>query len=157
MNREERTIKCHEAAPFVSVLNDGEYVPADFADHIEACPNCRASLRSYSEIGAELRLLASRGREATVVPEALLDKLHSERRPSIWAFWRGRMLVPRFAVITAAAAFVAVSAGLMLCRRRASRGRAGFSSRWSRRNNKRHLDNPALITSPKPVMTREWL
>ena len=119
-------MECHDAAPFVSVLHDGEHVPADYADHIDACPNCRASLRSYSDIGAELRLLASRAREATVVPEPLLYKLNSERRPSMWAFWRGRMLVPRFAVITAAAAFVAVSAGLMIVQAQSQPGPRWF-------------------------------
>lgn len=55
---------CEEAAAFVSVIHDGETVPKSAAEHIATCAVCRELLHEYSQIGAEMRLLASRTSEA---------------------------------------------------------------------------------------------
>ena len=46
---------CEQAAEFVSALYDGERISLDVAAHIGVCTTCRASLREYAEMGAELR------------------------------------------------------------------------------------------------------
>ena len=50
---------CEQAAEFVSALYDGERISLDVAAHIGVCTTCRACLREYAEMGAELRRLAS--------------------------------------------------------------------------------------------------
>ena len=50
---------CHDAAPFVSAIYDGDAVPADAVRHIAACDACRAFLREIGGAGAELKLTAA--------------------------------------------------------------------------------------------------
>jgi hypothetical protein len=52
-------MKCAEATEFVSALCDGETIPRPAAEHIGECEVCRARLKDYAEIGAELRRVAS--------------------------------------------------------------------------------------------------
>jgi len=108
-------MNCSEAEPFVSVLYDGEPVPVEVADHVDGCPNCRACLRSYSEMGAGLRLMASKAAHPTS-PVALRDKLRLPFRPARLAFLRAQVLVPRFALALLAAALVATSASIVVLR-----------------------------------------
>ena len=107
-------MNCQEAESFISVLYDGETVPAECADHIDTCPTCRESLRSYSQMGAELRLLASRMPAESALPRAVRDRM--AERPDRFAFLRARMMVPKFAAIAAAAAVVALSASVVVVR-----------------------------------------
>jgi hypothetical protein len=109
-------MNCYEAEPFVSVLYDGELAPVEAARHVGACPNCRARLLSYSEMGAELRLMASLAPDHPVSPPALRDKLRPVQQPARFAFLRARVLMPRFAVALLAAAFVAASVSIMVLR-----------------------------------------
>ncbi len=109
-------MECTEAAPYISALYDGESIPRDIAEHIDTCVTCRASLDSYSQIGAEMRLLASREAATPTVPQAVLDKIGAPGRPVWFASLRRRMLVPRFAVVAAAFALITASAGLVVVR-----------------------------------------
>lgn len=104
-------MNCQEAQQLVSVLYDGERVPSDCADHVNTCPNCRKRLHNYSQIGAELRLLASRTPAAVAVPPALLRKVGSGRLK--FGFAKGSILVPRFAVGIVAGLFLVLTASLM--------------------------------------------
>jgi hypothetical protein len=107
-------MNCSEAETFVSMLYDGENVPAECADHIDACPACRERLRSYSAMGAELRLLASRMPAESALPQAVRERMAG--RPDRFAFLRARMVIPKFAAIAAAAAVVALSASVVVVR-----------------------------------------
>ena len=108
-------MNCTEAEPFVSLLYDGEPLPVGVADHVDGCPNCRARLRSYSAMGAELRLMASK-EPHPAPPFAIRDKLRLPYRPARLAFLRARVLVPRFALALLAAALLATSASLVILR-----------------------------------------
>lgn len=110
MNR-DTVVNCQEAQEFISALYDGERVPAEFADHVDACPNCRKRLRTYSHMGAELRLLASRMPVAPVLPSALLGNRSSRRSRFLYA--KGAILVPRFAVAIVAGLFLVLTASFM--------------------------------------------
>jgi exosortase D (VPLPA-CTERM-specific) len=59
VDRTGQIMKCEEAAEFVSALCDGESIPPVAAEHVGACESCRARLKEYGEIGAELRRVAS--------------------------------------------------------------------------------------------------
>jgi len=107
-------MNCSEAETFVSMLYDGENVPAECADHIDACPACRERLRGYSAMGAELRLLASRMPAESALPQAVRAKM--AERPDRLAFLRARVVIPKFAAIAAAAAVVALSASMVVVR-----------------------------------------
>lgn len=109
-------MNCQEAESFISVLYDGEKVPAECADHIDTCPTCREKLRSYSQMGAELRLLASRMPAVSELPQAVLERTRAAERSDRFAFLRARMVVPKFAAIAAAAAVVALSASVVVVR-----------------------------------------
>lgn len=108
-------MNCHEAEPFVSVLYDGEAAPVEAARHVDACPNCRARLLSYSEMGAELRLMANLAPDP-VSPPALRDKLRPAQQPAMFEFLRSRVLMPRFAVALLVAAFAAASVSIVILR-----------------------------------------
>ncbi len=114
----DRVVNCQEAQEFVSALYDGERVPAEFADHVDDCRTCRERLRAYSQIGAEVRLLASRTASAVVPPPAA-RKLRAGS--SKFLFATGRILVPRFAVVMAAALFFLLTASLITLHAQQSR------------------------------------
>jgi hypothetical protein len=104
-------LDCQKASEFISALYDGERVPAQYAEHVDACPECRSLLREYSKMGAELRLLASRSSEETSLPGPLREKVFVHR----WRFTfaRGAVLVPRYAVAIVAVLFALGAAGLL--------------------------------------------
>jgi hypothetical protein len=106
-------MNCQEAEPFVSVVFDGEVVPADIADHVAGCPTCRERLRAYSEIGVELRLVASRMPHAAPVPAMVPAELGSTDWRRKFSLLTGSLLVPRFAVALVAGALLALSASLV--------------------------------------------
>jgi hypothetical protein len=109
-------MNCQEAESFISALYDGEKVPAECADHIATCPDCRERLRNYSQMGAELRLLASRMPAESALPQAVRERMRSGELPDRFAFLRARMVVPKFAAIAAAAAVVALLASVVVVR-----------------------------------------
>jgi hypothetical protein len=113
-------LTCEDAAAFVSVIHDGETVPKLVAEHIAKCTTCRELLHEYSQIGAEMRLLASRTSEEGV-PRDLLAQIRSSKR----SFWSGllqaKLLVPRFAAILVGIGIVGLSASLMVLRAQGSR------------------------------------
>jgi hypothetical protein len=108
-------MNCSQAEPFVSVLYDGEPLPVEITDHMDGCPSCRARLRSYCEMGAELRLMASKVPHPTP-PFAFRDELRPPYRPARLAFLRACVLVPRFALALLATALVATSASIVVLR-----------------------------------------
>ena len=98
-------MNCEDARELVSVLYDGERVSAECAQHVDGCVDCRESLRSYAQIGAELRLLASRATSDSAMPSGMLQKIRSTRR---------RIRVPRFAVGLAAGLALALTPSWMM-------------------------------------------
>lgn len=107
-------MNCNEAESFVSVLYDGESVPLDAASHIQGCESCRDRLRSYSEMGAELRLMAS-GATSLAALTPPCKALSHHRSPRL-AFLSARVLVPRFAVALLLAALIATSTTIVVLR-----------------------------------------
>jgi hypothetical protein len=105
-------MECEEAQPFVSVLHDGETVPAEAARHIGRCPTCKGRLHEYARMAAEMRLLASTGPEDAPHDLPALPPRGSKWRRSLTA----RVLVPRFALILGALAVVGLSVGFGLMR-----------------------------------------
>lgn len=99
-----------EALPFTSAVIDAQNVPAEAARHIKDCPVCRKRLHHYQEMGIELRLLAAVENAETV------ERPWSpppRRRLSAWAqSWKGRVLVPKPALVFGVALIVALSVGL---------------------------------------------
>ncbi len=117
--KSDPVVNCEEAQEFVSALYDGQRVPKELADHVDVCPNCRERLRAYSRIGAELRLLASRAPTVAAVPDRLARKVRPGR--SKFLFIKGRMLVPRFAVVMTAGLFIVLTASLFTLHAQQSR------------------------------------
>jgi hypothetical protein len=104
-------MNCQNAQELISVLYDGEPVPTEFADHVETCQTCRENLRAYSEIGAELRLLASRSSSSPVLPPSVLYQGRS--RGLLFSSFMDRIPVPKFAVAAAAGVLLVMTVGLM--------------------------------------------
>ena len=102
---------CRESQELLSALYDGEPVPGEVADHVHGCANCRAHLREYSDMGAELRLLACRASSVPMLPAEVLYKNRSRRSRLLYA--TGKIMVPKFAVAAAAAFFLVMTAGLI--------------------------------------------
>lgn len=101
-------MQCEEACVHVSALHDGERIPADAAAHIVSCESCRARLRDYAELGAELRLLASTAGDAVHLPANV-----TAAPPGRWMrAWASPVFVPRYALIPVLAAILALSLGL---------------------------------------------
>jgi hypothetical protein len=71
---------CNEAAEYVSALCDGVVIPPSAAEHMGMCPVCQERLRSYIEMGVEMR------REAC---------LHFARAKEPTAFKRDRRTMAR--------------------------------------------------------------
>lgn len=108
-------MECNESQPFVSALYDGKHIPADAADHINGCAECRQQLSDYAEMGAELKLAASRAEEILPGPEWLRP---SSPRPRLLnaRSLTTRVMVPRFALGLGIIAILALSVGLTLVR-----------------------------------------
>jgi len=99
-------MNCLEAESHVSVLYDGELAPIEAARHIEQCATCRDRLRTYSQMGAEIRLLASLTAPVSVVSPELLRKMRSKRPSKLDFLWE-RVSMPRFAVAACVVAMLA--------------------------------------------------
>lgn len=92
-------MNCQEVAMFVSALYDGENVPRTAAEHIFTCERCRSQLKTYSEVGVELRLAASQQEEPVRTPAALLARART-RGACPEAFLWQRIPVPHYVVLT---------------------------------------------------------
>lgn len=108
-------MECNESQPFVSALYDGEHIPADAADHINGCAECRRQLQEYAAMGAELKLAASRAEEILSGPEWLRSSSPCPRLLNARAL-TARVMVPRFALGLGIIAILALSVGLTLVR-----------------------------------------
>jgi hypothetical protein len=105
-------MNCKETEEYLSVLCDGETVPVEAAQHAARCTDCRGRLRSYVEMGLEMRLaVASMPREDVRLPPALLgaDRHATQGR---FAFLLGRVAVPRLVLAAMCVVLIAVSAAL---------------------------------------------
>jgi hypothetical protein len=102
---------CSDAAPYVSLLHDGEPVPAEAARHIAGCSVCRQSLREWFEVTAHLRLTAAADLAAALPPLALEGASGATRSAGWWRHLQTPLRVPRFAAATVTAALVVSSVG----------------------------------------------
>jgi hypothetical protein len=100
-------MNCLKAESYVSALFDGEQVPVEAANHMEDCPACRDRLRAYSEIGVEIRLMASSAASVSVIPPDLVRKMRSQKR-SPFHFLKQGIVLPRFAVAALVLALLAI-------------------------------------------------
>jgi hypothetical protein len=100
-------MNCLEVESYVSVLYDGEQVPVEAANHIGDCPVCRNRLRAYSEIGVEIRLVASSAASVSVIPPELVRKMRAQKR-STFHFLRQGVVLPRFALAALVLALLAI-------------------------------------------------
>jgi hypothetical protein len=118
-NTKFQEMKCEEATEFVSALCDGEMIPPAAAEHIGICEACRARLREYAEMGAELRRMASmqsvEGAPAPVWKKAQRTTLQLNWWTKGWETMR----IPRFAFAMLLAAVVVLGSSLAIMRVRA--------------------------------------
>ena len=110
-------MRCEEAAEFVSALSDGERIPPAEAVHIGVCTTCRACLREYAEMGAELCRLASL--ETVEEPRAPQWQKAKRTAPSWWQKGWETMRIPRFAFALLVVAVVALGSSLTMLKVRA--------------------------------------
>jgi ankyrin repeat protein len=102
-------MRCEEVHLHISELYDRELVSPEAAEHISGCAGCRGRLRDYAEMGAEMRLLASR--TLLEAPEPLPELRPA---PSRWRNWSMPVLVPRYVALPVLVGFLALSIGLGL-------------------------------------------
>ena len=102
-------MNCNEAEAYLSALYDGEAVPAEVAQHVAGCGECRKVLADYAQMGAEMRLAAA-------VESPHLPPLKLEPRTHTLAFLWKRIAVPRAALATLIAAVVLAPIGVSLLR-----------------------------------------
>ncbi|MFI5071598.1 MAG: hypothetical protein ACHP8A_11975, partial [Terriglobales bacterium] len=111
-------MRCEETAEFVSALCDGGRIPREAAEHVGLCETCRARLKDYAEIGAELRRVAS----LESVEEAREEVWKKEQSVvSAW-WWKGwnTMRTPRFAFVLLLVVIAALSSGLAILKARSN-------------------------------------
>jgi hypothetical protein len=118
--KREGFMKCEEAAEFVSALCDGETIPREVAEHIDACEVCRARLNAYSALGVELKRVASL--EPPVTMKARSWEKEQKIRMNWWQRGRTTMKIPRFAFASMLALILLLSSGLVLVRARTNVG-----------------------------------
>jgi len=111
------SMKCEEAADFVSRLCDGQAIPSEVAAHIGTCDVCRARLNAYLEIGAELRRVASLELKHEV--RAHDWKKVEQTRPNWWSKGWESMRVPRFVFALLLMAVVLLGSSLVIVKARA--------------------------------------
>ncbi len=87
-------MRCEEAEEFVSALCDGERIPRAAAEHVGVCEVCATRLTEYSEMGAELRRVASL--ESTEPTPLTWAKQH-RTKSSWWEKGWETMRIPRIA------------------------------------------------------------
>jgi hypothetical protein len=133
-DRKEKSMKCEEAAEFVSALCDGEMIPSSVAEHIGKCEACGARLKEYVEMGAELRRVASL--QAVTETKTPLWGQDRRVRPNWWTKGFETMRIPRFAFALLLVAAVALGSSLTIMRVRA------------------HTEGPVLMLTAKTASGR---
>ena len=101
---------CKEAAEFVSALYDGETIPRAAAEHVGECEACQARLKSYMEMGAELRRVAS-----LQIPEEAIPRSWDKPQRSLTMWWQKgweTMRISRFAFALMLVGIVALGSSL---------------------------------------------
>ena len=101
---------CKEAAEFVSALYDGETIPRAAAEHVGECEACQARLKSYMEMGAELRRVAS-----LEIPEEAIPRVWDKPQRRLTMWWQKgwqTMRIPRLAFALMVAGIVALGSSL---------------------------------------------
>jgi hypothetical protein len=110
-------MSCDETSEFVSALCDGETIPRAAAEHVGMCASCQAQLEEYTEMGAELRLLASLS-----IKESVSPRVWSSPRNTFAIWWQKgleTMRIPRLAFVILIAAIVALGSTLAVVKVRA--------------------------------------
>lgn len=110
-------MKCTEAVEFISALCDGETIPRAAAEHIGQCEVCRACLKEYAEIGAELRRAAS----LEPMGEARVRNWEKAERtvPSWWSKGWEAMRIPRLVFASLLVVIVVLGSSLAILKARA--------------------------------------
>lgn len=110
-------MNCTQASGCISALFDSQSISREVASHLADCPECRAQLNEYAEMGAELRDMAS-----AAAPQAIPEgrwRLAEPAAANHWLRkWRGTMRIPRFAFALMLIAIFALSGGLALVKAR---------------------------------------
>jgi hypothetical protein len=107
-----------EAAEFVSALCDGQQIPRDPAEHIGMCETCRALLHQYTEMGTELRRVAS----LTSAEETknISSESRGQRSPSWWEKVSATMRIPKLAFALLLVSIVVLGSSLVAVKARTS-------------------------------------
>jgi anti-sigma-K factor RskA len=84
--------------------DDGRVADRLLSDHVPDCASCRATLRAFTDIAADLALAA----DPAAPPETLLPRIHREMEP------RPRRAGARWAGVAAGVAVVVISGGLAI-------------------------------------------
>ncbi|HEY0795581.1 MAG TPA: hypothetical protein VGD64_07350 [Acidisarcina sp.] len=105
-------MRCDEAGEFVSALLDGETVPRNAAEHLGGCEACQGRLKSYVEMGAELRRIASH--ELPVEAKPLTLGRPQRSLTNWWERGMGMMRIPRLAFASLVAGVVVLGSGLVV-------------------------------------------
>ena len=106
---------CKEAAEFVSALYDGETIPRAAAEHVGGCEACQARLKSYIEMGAELRRVASLEMASLEIPEEAISRSWDKPQRRLTMWWRKgweTMRIPRLAFALMVVGIVALGSSL---------------------------------------------
>lgn len=101
---------CTEVSEYVSALCDGEVIPFSAAEHIGACSDCKALLRDYLDLGAELRRVASL-EQPEPVPVRVWTTSHNPLAPLLQKGLQ-TMRIPRLAFAAMIAGIVALASTL---------------------------------------------
>lgn len=117
-------MKCEEAAEFVSRLCDGLVIPREVAEHVGMCQVCRANLRAYLGIGAELKRLASL--EQPINLKARSWETTQRVRLHWWQKGRTTMRIPRLAFAAMLVVILLLSSSFFLVRARTDAGGSVF-------------------------------
>lgn len=113
-------MKCEEAAEFVSRLCDGQLIAREAAEHIDKCDACRASLNSYSAMGAELRRTASLEHPAELKASSWGKRQTQGRlRQRFWQKGWQVMRIPRLVFAALVVAIVVLGSSLVIVKARA--------------------------------------
>jgi hypothetical protein len=115
-------MKCEETSEFISAICDGQTTPREFAAHIGQCESCRVRLLEYTELGAELRCMAS----LEFISEIKVNRW--QQNPGHTASWWRKggetVRISRFAFALLLIAVFVLASGLVIGSVRAhSRGR----------------------------------
>jgi hypothetical protein len=103
---------CNEAAEYVSALCDGVVIPPSAAEHMGMCPVCQERLRSYIEMGVEMRREAclhfARAKEPTAF------KRDRRTMARLWQSGWEAMKIPRLAFALLMGSVVLLASSLVI-------------------------------------------